>query len=84
MNIEGTWFLGEIGDFFGEKAGNENVWDWVPVSSNGGEAIFDLGIGSTYSINKNTGNLEAAAEFITYLFSPETQFAVPRRRGWEI
>jgi raffinose/stachyose/melibiose transport system substrate-binding protein len=73
MKIEGTWFLGEIDNFFGEAAGNQNEWDWVPVPSTGGEAIFDLGIGSTYSINKNTQSPQAVAEFITYLFSPETQ-----------
>lgn len=73
MKIEGTWFLGEIDNFFGEAAGNKNEWDWTPMPSSSGEAIYDLGIGSTYSINKNTPRPEAVAEFITYLFSPETQ-----------
>jgi raffinose/stachyose/melibiose transport system substrate-binding protein len=73
MNIEGTWFLGGIDEFFGEAAGNTNEWDWVPVPSTSGEAIFDLGIGSTYSINKETQHPQEVAEFLTYMFSPETQ-----------
>lgn len=82
MKIEGTWFLGEIGAFFGEAAGNANEWDWVPVPSASGEAIFDLGIGSTYSINKNTPNPAGVAEFLTYLFSPETQGRLVSQCGY--
>jgi raffinose/stachyose/melibiose transport system substrate-binding protein len=73
MNIEGTWFLGSIDQFFGEAAGNSNEWDWVPVPSATGDAIFDVGIGSTWSINKQSQNPQAVAEFLTYMFSPETQ-----------
>ena len=54
MKIEGTWWVADARTFFGEEAGNENDWDWVPVPSATGEAIFDLGIGSTYSINAKT------------------------------
>lgn len=73
MVIQGTWFVGEIGNYFGEEAGNKNDWDWVPFPSTTGEAIFDLGIGSTWSINKATANPRAVAEFFTYYFSPESQ-----------
>jgi raffinose/stachyose/melibiose transport system substrate-binding protein len=73
MNIEGTWFLGSINNFFGGNSGNQNDWDWVPMPSSSGDAIFDLGIGSTYSINKNSKNPAAAAEFLDYYFSPEVQ-----------
>ncbi len=73
MKIEGIWFFGDINDFFGEKAGNQNEWDWIPVPSTTGEAIFDLGIGSTYSINKHAKNSQAVAEFLSYYFSPEVQ-----------
>jgi raffinose/stachyose/melibiose transport system substrate-binding protein len=73
MNIEGTWFLASAATYFGEQAGNQNDWDWVPVPSVTGEAIFDLGIGSTYSINKATKNSQAAVEFLDFLFSSETQ-----------
>lgn len=73
MNIEGTWALDNMSRYFGEEAGNNNDWDWVPVPSATGEDYFTLGIGSTYSINAASPNPEAAAEFLTYYFSPETQ-----------
>jgi raffinose/stachyose/melibiose transport system substrate-binding protein len=70
MKIEGTWFFSDAMSFTAE-AGTD--WDWVPVPSTDGTDIYDLGIGSTYSINKNSGNPDAVAEFFTYYFSPETQ-----------
>jgi raffinose/stachyose/melibiose transport system substrate-binding protein len=73
MNIEGSWFLNEVGTYFGEKAGNTNEWAWVPVPSQSGDDIFDLGIGTTYSINKATKHPDAVAEYFDYLFSPATQ-----------
>jgi raffinose/stachyose/melibiose transport system substrate-binding protein len=73
MNIEGTWFLSRIGDFFGANSTSKNEWDWVPVPSTSGDAIFDLGIGSTYSINSASKHPDEAAEYITYYFKPETQ-----------
>ena len=39
------------------------------------QAIFDLGMGSTYSINAATEHPEAVADFLTYYFSPEAQAA---------
>lgn len=76
MNMEGTWFYGREGEYFGEAVGNTNEWDWVPMPSAGGEAIYDIGIGGTMSINKNSQNPEAAAEFLTHYFSPEIQSAL--------
>jgi raffinose/stachyose/melibiose transport system substrate-binding protein len=73
MNIEGTWRFGTIDNYFGEAAGNANEWDWVPVPSTTGDAIFDIGIGSTWSINAASPHPDAAAEFLTYYFSPEVQ-----------
>jgi raffinose/stachyose/melibiose transport system substrate-binding protein len=73
MKIEGTWAVADLNTSFGEEAGNSNEWGWVPMPSASGEAIFDLGIGTTYSINKNTQSPEAVAEYISYLFSPEIQ-----------
>ena len=73
MKIEGTWFLENVDNYFGEAAGNENEWGWVPVPSVSGEAIYDLGIGQTYSINANSANPEATAQFLDFYFSPETQ-----------
>ena len=40
MKIEGTWFLESVDDYFGEAAGNENEWGWVPMPSASGEADF--------------------------------------------
>lgn len=73
MMIEGTWFLSDVDDFFGEAAGNTSEWGWVPVPSATGEPLFDLGIGGTYSINSATENPAAVAEYIDYQFSPESQ-----------
>jgi raffinose/stachyose/melibiose transport system substrate-binding protein len=73
MNIEGTWFLSDINQFFGGDSGNKNEWDWVPVPSSSGDAIFDLGIGSTFSINTNSKVPGAAAEFLNYYFSADVQ-----------
>jgi raffinose/stachyose/melibiose transport system substrate-binding protein len=78
MNIEGTWAMGSgegsMGSFFGEAAGNTNTWDWIPIpSTKAGDQVFDIGIGSTYSINKTAKNPDAAADFLTYMFSPEIQ-----------
>ena len=73
MLIEGTWFLAEVDLFFGEAAGNTSEWGWIPMPSLTGEPTFDLGIGSTYSINPASENPESAGEFLDYMFSPEAQ-----------
>lgn len=73
MMMEGTWFLAEAPNFFGEAAGNSNDWGWFPTPSLTGEPTFDLGIGSTFSVNAASQHQAEAAEFLDYLFSPETQ-----------
>lgn len=73
MKIEGTWWLNDMHKFVGEEAGNTNEIGWVPVPSVTGDAIFDLGIGSTYSINANSANPDAAAKYLDFQFSPESQ-----------
>ena len=73
MKIEGSWFLSDVDAYFGEAAGNENEWGWVPFPSVTGEAIFDLGIGGTWSINANSEHPDEAAQYVDYFFSPETQ-----------
>jgi raffinose/stachyose/melibiose transport system substrate-binding protein len=73
MNIEGTWRFGTIDNYFGEAGGNSNEWDWVPVPSSTGDAIYDIGIGSTWSINAASPYPDEAAEFLTFYFSPEFQ-----------
>ncbi len=70
MKIEGTWLVSNANTFF-KESGQE--WDWVPMPSTGGEEIYDLGIGSTYSINAKSKVADAAAEFLGSFFSPESQ-----------
>jgi raffinose/stachyose/melibiose transport system substrate-binding protein len=70
MKIEGTWFFSDAMMFF-EESGQE--WGWAPFPSADGTDIFDLGIGSTYSINAKTAAPDAAAEFLSYYFSAEAQ-----------
>jgi raffinose/stachyose/melibiose transport system substrate-binding protein len=81
MNIEGTWFLADIDNYFGDKAGNKNDWGWVPVPSTNGDSIFTIGIGSTYSINAKAANLDASLQFLSYWFSPETQARLALKCG---
>jgi raffinose/stachyose/melibiose transport system substrate-binding protein len=70
MKIEGSWFINDALTFF-EESGQE--WDWVPMPSTTGDAIYDLGIGSTFSINAASKSPDATAEFLTYFFSGEAQ-----------
>lgn len=78
MKIEGTWFLSDAISYTAE-AGSD--WDWTHVPSKDGTAIYDIGVGSTYSINKNTKSLEAATEFLNYYFSPEAQATAVAKCG---
>jgi len=73
MAPSGTWWMGTIGNYFGEKANNSNDWDWVPFPTTDGSPLFTLGIGSTYSINAATKYPKESAQFLTYYFSPEAQ-----------
>lgn len=81
MNIEGTWIAADLdANFFTEENGG-NEWDWVPMPSVSGQAIFDVGMGSTWSVNKNAENPQAAAEFLTHFFSPAVQAQLLRDCG---
>ncbi len=73
MNIEGSWRLSNISDYFGSAAGNDNDWDWVAFPTKSGEETYSIGIGSTFSINAISESKDGAAEFLSFLFSPETQ-----------
>lgn len=75
MLPSGTWWMGTIGDYFGDKAGNNNDWDWVPFPTSDGKPLYTLGVGSTYSINAASKFPREAAEFLTYYFSPDGQAA---------
>ena len=73
MNIEGSWRLSNIDSYFGESGGNDNDWDWVAFPTTSGEETYSIGIGSTFSVNALSESKDGAAEFLTFLFSPETQ-----------
>jgi raffinose/stachyose/melibiose transport system substrate-binding protein len=60
MNLEGSWFLSEIDNYFGQAAGNNNDWEWAPE-------LYELGLGSTLSLNSRAQNTDGAAAFIDYL-----------------
>lgn len=70
MKIEGSWLISDMLLYFGES-GQE--WDWVPMPSTDGAEIYDIGIGSTCSINANTTEADATAEFLSAMFSAEFQ-----------
>jgi raffinose/stachyose/melibiose transport system substrate-binding protein len=72
MNMEGSWFMATIGDFFGGAAGNDNEWDWVPLPpmrDGVPKELHGLGLGSTLSVKHNTQNADEAAAFLNYLVS---------------
>ncbi|MDQ3523153.1 MAG: extracellular solute-binding protein [Gemmatimonadota bacterium] len=72
MNMEGSWFMATIGDFFGGAAGNDNEWDWVPLPpmrDGVPKELYGLGLGSTLSVKHNTQNADEAAAFLNYLVS---------------
>jgi raffinose/stachyose/melibiose transport system substrate-binding protein len=82
MVIEGSWAMGTIGNFFGEAAANTNDWDWVPFPSASGEDTFAIGVGSTYSINAASKVADAAADYLSYFFAPETQASLTANCGF--
>jgi raffinose/stachyose/melibiose transport system substrate-binding protein len=82
MVIEGSWAMGTIGNFFGDAAGNSNDWDWMPFPSASGEDTFAIGVGSTYSINASSKVADAAADYLSYFFAPETQASLTANCGF--
>jgi raffinose/stachyose/melibiose transport system substrate-binding protein len=71
MTIEGSWF--NPSQYFGTEAGNENDYDWFPIPTASGDETYMTGIGAVWGINANTPHPEAAAEYLTWSFSPEAQ-----------
>lgn len=82
MVIEGSWAFSTIGNYFGDAAGNSNDWDWVPFPSASGDETFAIGVGSTYSINSSSKVPDAAADYLSYFFSPETQASLTANCGF--
>ena len=78
MNVEGSWFLLDIDDFFGQAAGNDNDWEWAPLPPlRDGIApeLYEIGLGSTLSVNRQAQNPDGAAAFIDYLVAHKKQAA---------
>jgi raffinose/stachyose/melibiose transport system substrate-binding protein len=78
MNIEGSWFLATINDYFGQAAGNDNDWEWAPLPPlrNGiVPELYELGLGSTLSVNRQAQNADRAAAFIDYLVADKKRAA---------
>jgi raffinose/stachyose/melibiose transport system substrate-binding protein len=81
MKIEGTWWMSDGPAFWGADAGNDNDWDWAPVPSKDGQPKYDLGIGSTQSINAKSKYPDQVAHFITYFYNATSQAAMLTQCG---
>jgi raffinose/stachyose/melibiose transport system substrate-binding protein len=81
MDINGTWAIEGYADYFGEKSAIKADWGWVPTPSASGATIFDLGIGNSYGINAKTANPDNVAEFLNYLYLPDTQSTLLAKCG---
>jgi raffinose/stachyose/melibiose transport system substrate-binding protein len=71
MTLDGSW--ADMSTYFGPEAGNENDFDWFPIPTASGEESYVTGIGASWGINANSKHPEAAAEFLTWMFSPAAQ-----------
>lgn len=68
--ITGSWALSELSPYFGEAAGNDATWDWAPLFPLRDDVpakVWDLGIGSTLSINTRSARPDAVAEYLHFL-----------------
>jgi raffinose/stachyose/melibiose transport system substrate-binding protein len=78
MNVEGSWFLATIGEYFGQAANNDNDWEWAPLPplrDGIPPELYELGIGSTLSVNRRAQNADGAAAFIDYLVAGKERVA---------
>ena len=73
--MEGSWFLSNIEDFFKDSG---DAWDWAPLPplrSGVPAELYELGIGSTLSVNARAEDAEGAAAFIDYLVADKKRAA---------
>jgi len=76
--ITGSWALSEILAYFGTPAGNDATWDWAPLfplRAGVPALVWDLGIGSTLSINAHSPIPDATADYLNF------QVSDPRRQA---
>ncbi|MDE0672264.1 MAG: extracellular solute-binding protein [Caldilineaceae bacterium] len=81
MNIEAAWIAADLDTLYFTEENGGMEWDWVPTPSQTGDPIYTIGMGNTWSINRNSEHPEAVAKFLSYSFSPESQAALLRNCG---
>jgi raffinose/stachyose/melibiose transport system substrate-binding protein len=78
MDLEGSWALVSMPDYFGSKAGNDADWDWFPVpplSSHAPKTLYTLATGGTYSVNAKAKDPGAIGAYLDWLFSTPKRVA---------
>jgi len=68
---QGGWFMSQVGQYFGEKAKNDNAWDWMPIPALRPEVkypLFEMGIGGSLAINEASKNKDAAAAYLNWYY----------------
>ncbi len=72
MYFAGTWEFGILKQFAAEIGVDE--WDWAPFPNKFADRypIFSLGVGGTFSINKDSKVADECAEFLNYLLSDKS------------
>jgi len=68
IDFAGTWAFGGRPTEFKD---NPDDWDWaqIPALRDGVTPSFDMGIGSTISINAKSANVDAASEVLDWVFN---------------
>jgi raffinose/stachyose/melibiose transport system substrate-binding protein len=72
MVPQGVWFMSQVGNYFGQKANNENDWDWMPVPALRPEVaypLYEIGIGGSFAINAASDNQDAAAQYLNWYYT---------------
>ena len=75
MIPQGEWYMSNVGQFFGTKAGNDNDWDWMPMpplSASVQPDCFAMGVGGSFAINEFSKNPDAAADFLNWYYGNKT------------
>jgi len=71
MDLSGSWVVAEYQPYFG-KNGNGRSWDWATIpqfSSHAPAGVFDLSVGQTFSINKQSRQADGAAAYLNWWLS---------------
>jgi raffinose/stachyose/melibiose transport system substrate-binding protein len=72
MIPQGEWFMSQVGNYFGEKANNDNEWDWMPFPSLNDDVpypTYPIGIGGSLAINEASSKKDAAAAFLNWYYT---------------